>query len=104
MERRGFLKTLAAALAVVGVAKATPVESVPVAPVPTMTELSIRHAHERDVWVGRHFDYIVSPEQKRALDALRGQYPVLKPQRYDAAPPLTRRDIDRMRTIFSDRS
>lgn len=101
MERRGFLKALAGALAVAGVVKATPVESAPVAPVQTATALSIQHAHECDVWMGRHYDYIVSPAQKKALDALRGQYPVLKPQRYDAAPPLTRRDIDRMRKVFA---
>lgn len=101
MERRGFLKALVAGVAVAGVVKATPVESAPVAPTMTATELSIRHVQERDVWMGRHYDYIVSPAQKKALDALRGQYPVLKPQRYDAAPPLTRREIERMRKVFA---
>lgn len=74
MERRGFLKALAGALAVAGVVKATPVVSAPVAPAQTMTALSIRHAHEREVWMGRHYDYIVSPKQAEALESLYGKF------------------------------
>lgn len=93
MERRGFLKTLTAALVTAGVVKATSVVSAPVAavdPMRTATGMSIMADY-----ASRH-DIIVSPAQKKALDALRGQYPQLKPVTYDAAPPLTRRDIERL--------
>lgn len=96
MERRGFLKTLAAALAAAGVVKATPVEFASVAPVRTATGMSIMADHAKEVWLGRRHDIICSPAQKKKLDALRGQYPQLKSVTYDAAPPLTRRDIDRL--------
>lgn len=98
MERRGFLKTLTAALAAVGVVKATPVESAPVAPfdpMKTATGRSIMADNGFVDYTGK-YDIIVSPAQKKKLDALRGQYPQLKSVTYDAAPPLTRRDIDRL--------
>lgn len=101
MERRGFLKTLSAAFAAVGIVKATPVESAPVAPVRTASGMSIMAAHAEEVWLGRRHDIICSPKQKEALDALRGQYPQLKSVTYAAAPPLTRRDIDRIEKMYS---
>lgn len=101
MERRGFLKTLSAAFAAVGIVKATPVESAPVATARTATGMSIMADHAKEVRLGRRHDIICSPKQKEALDALRGQYPQLKSVTYAAAPPLTRRDIDRIEKMYS---
>lgn len=98
MERRGFLKTLSAAFAAVGIVKATPAESAPVESASGAYGFKLAYKRPADAFVdytGKH-DIIVSPAQKKALDALRGQYPQLKSVTYDAAPPLTRRDIDRL--------
>lgn len=85
MERRGFLKALAGALAVAGVVKATPVESAPVAPAQTMTALSI----ERNMAMNSYFEpmLIVSQKQKEALEAL---------VRAERSKPLCYADIERL--------
>lgn len=103
MERRGFLKALAGAVAVATVAKATPVEAAPVAfnPLQTATgQMILADNPQMFVDYTGKFDYIVSPEQKKALDALRSQYPVLKSTTRGAHGPLRRRDIDRLKDKF----
>lgn len=102
MERRGFLKALAGALAVADVVKATPAVSAPVASGTYSAKVTYKRSNEVFVDYTGKYDLIVSPAQKTALDALRGQYPVLKPVRYDLAPPLTHRDIERMRKTLEE--
>lgn len=70
MERRGFLKTLTAAVTTILAVKDCPVEAKPVEAVPVRDEYQARQ-NLMDYWE-RNQEIIVSPSQARAIESLYG--------------------------------